>query len=83
MRCCAVSAVKKQAMTFGSIEQQLTRMSDAILDGVYYFGGKNVKGEMSNKLKYLKTTLIDGKIASAEWTKIKQQGIPPCGRVGH
>ena len=84
MRCCAVAAAKKVNLNMaGSLEQQMTRMSDIILDGIYYFGGKNTKGEMSNKLKYLKTTLIDGKIASAEWTKIKQQGIPPCGRVGH
>lgn len=35
------------------------------------------------KLKYLKPHCIEGKVMSAEWQKIKQQGNPPCGRVGH
>lgn len=67
----------------GSPEQQLTRMSDMVMEGIYYFGGKNQKGELVSKLKYLKPTVVDGKVVSAEWTKIKQQGIPPCGRIGH
>ena len=29
-------------------------MSDAILEGIYFFGGKNAAGELQNKLKYLK-----------------------------
>jgi len=46
-------------------------MSDAILDGVYYFGGKNAKGELLTKLKYLKPSLSDDKVTGVEWVKIK------------
>jgi len=42
-------------------------MSDAILEGIYYFGGKNQAGIMSDKLKYLKLTSQDGKVVAAEW----------------
>ena len=58
-------------------------MSDAVLEGIYYFGGKNQKGELQNKLRYLKTNVMDGKVVSAEWTKIKQAGTAPCPRIGH
>jgi len=27
--------------------------------------------------------LSDGKVIAAEWQKIKQNGNPPCPRVGH
>jgi hypothetical protein len=54
-----------------------------VLDGIYYFGGKNSKGELLTKLKYLKPHCIEGKVMSAEWQKIKQQGNSPCGRTGH
>lgn len=47
-------------------------MSDAVLDGIYMFGGRNAKGEMSNKLRYLKPTLSDNKVIHVEWLKIKQ-----------
>jgi hypothetical protein len=47
-------------------------MSDTILDGVYYFGGKNAKGEHMNKLRYLKTNMSDEKVTGVEWVKIKQ-----------
>lgn len=62
---------------------EMTRLSDAVLDGIYFFGGKNQKGELQTKLKYLKPHCIDGKVMSVEWQKIKQGGVPPCGRVGH
>jgi len=45
-RCISVSNIKKKVDTSGTLEQQLTRMSDAILEGIYYFGGKNGKGEL-------------------------------------
>ena len=54
-----------------------------MLDGIYYFGGKNSKGDLLTRLKYVKPHCIDGKVMSAEWQKIKQQGAPPCGRTGH
>ena len=38
---------------------------------------------MSNELKYLKPNCSDNKVMSVEWVKIKQQGVPPCGRFGH
>ena len=62
---------------------ELSRMSDAILDGFYFFGGKNQKGDLQNKLRYLKPTLSENKVMSVEWQKLKMQGVPPCGRVGH
>ena len=46
-------------------------MSDAVLDGIYMFGGKNAKGELPNKLRYLKPTLSDNKVIHVEWLKIK------------
>ena len=61
----------------------MTRLSDAVLDGIYFFGGKNQKNELQTKLKYLKPHCIDGKVMSVEWQKIKQAGMPPCGRTGH
>jgi len=42
-------------------------MSDAILEGVYFFGGVNFKGELSNKLKFMKPTCSEGKVMSIEW----------------
>ena len=58
-------------------------MSDAILEGIYFFGGRSQKGELCNKLRFLKPVVQDGKVVNAEWQKIKQQGFPPCGRTGH
>lgn len=58
--CCSVYMQKKS-------NNELTRLSDTVLDGVYYFGGRNAKGELQNKLKYLKPNMLDGKIISAEW----------------
>lgn len=58
-------------------------MSDTVLDGIYYFGGKNSKGELQNKIRYLKPTISDGKVITVEWQKLKQLGNPPCARVGH
>lgn len=45
-KCVAVTNIKKKNDNTGTLEQQLTRMSDAILEGIYYFGGKNQKGEL-------------------------------------
>lgn len=38
---------------------------------------------MTNKIRYLKPLCQDNKVISAEWIKIKQDGSPPCGRIGH
>ena len=57
--CCSVMSVKTK--------QTLTRLSDTILDGVYFFGGKNAKGELPNKLKFLKPFCAQGKVQSVEW----------------
>lgn len=83
-KCASVIGTKAKAMTQGQKDQQVTRMSDAIMDGVYYFGGKNAKGELlSTRLRFLKCTLSEDKVTAVEWMKIKQQGVPPCGRYGH
>mmetsp|Transcript_42735 Transcript_42735/g.65635 ORF Transcript_42735/g.65635 Transcript_42735/m.65635 type:complete len:236 (+) Transcript_42735:1805-2512(+) len=78
--CCSVVLQRKQPVLVGS---ELTRLSDTVQDGIYYFGGKNAKGEILSKLKYLKPIVADHKVVAAEWVKMKQQGTPPCGRVGH
>jgi hypothetical protein len=54
-----------------------------VVEGIYYFGGVNQKGELNNRIKFLKTVCTEGKVLSAEWQKMKQQGTPPCGRIGH
>ena len=47
------------------------------------FGGKNAAGELQGKLRYLKPTLVDGKVVSVDFVKIRQTGTAPCGRTGH
>lgn len=62
----------------------MKRQSDQVLEGIYYFGGKNAKGELLNKLYWLKVKLIELRISHVEWGKYpKVQGEPPCGRTGH
>jgi len=56
--CASVASVKSKS---------LTRLSDTVLDGIYYFGGKNAKGELPTKLKYLKPACQQGKLVGAEW----------------
>ena len=48
--------------------------SDSIHEGVYFFGGKNSKGELQNQLRYFKPTIIDGKVVNGEFTHLKTQG---------
>ena len=48
--------------------------SDSIQDGIYFFGGKNQKGELQNKLRYFKPVVIDGKVVHGEFVSIKTQG---------
>lgn len=48
-------------------QNELTRKSDAVLNGIYMFGGKNAKGELPNKMRYMKPTLSDNKVISVEW----------------
>ena len=79
--CCTVQLIKKGHAA--GKEGDVARMSDAILDGIYFFGGKNAKGELLNKLRYLKPITSESKVMTVEWQKIKMQGVPPCGRVGH
>ena len=31
----------------------------------------------------MRPTVSEGKVLGVEWNKIKQQGVPPCGRTGH
>ena len=31
----------------------------------------------------MRPTVSEGKVLGVEWSKIKQQGTPPCGRTGH
>ena len=57
--------------------------SDAIKEGIYFFGGKNQKGELQNKLRYFKPVLNGGKIVGGNFYTIKAQGAPPAPRFGH
>lgn len=66
-KACTVHANKKSG-----IPNEFTRKSDEVLDGIYLFGGKNAKGELPNKLRYLRPTLSDNKVIHVEWLKIKQ-----------
>ena len=47
------------------------------------FGGKNAAGELQGKLRYLKPTVVDGKVTGVDFVKIRQTGTAPCGRTGH
>jgi len=42
-------------------------MSDAVFDGIYFFGGKNTKGDLLSKLKYLKPVMSEEKVLSVDW----------------
>ena len=53
------------------------------MEGIYFFGGKNAKGELQNKLRYFKPVVIDGKVVHGEFTSIKMSGTPPAPRFGH
>jgi hypothetical protein len=37
------------------------------MDGIYYFGGKNEKGLIGNKIQFLKPSVIDNKVVAVEW----------------
>ena len=50
---------------------------------MYYFGGKNQRGELQNKLRYFKPVVIDGKVVHGEFVQLKSQGTPPAPRFGH
>lgn len=55
-----------------------------IQEGVYIFGGyKSAEQLCENKLRYLKVSTVDNKIASGEFINIKAAGQPPCPRYGH
>lgn len=57
--------------------------SDSIQDGIYFFGGKNQKGELQNKLRYFKPVIIDNKVVHGEFVSLKCGGTPPIARFGH
>jgi hypothetical protein len=62
---CAVMSMKKKG------DQENTRVIDTIIDGIYFFGGKNNSGQLQNKLRYVKPIMNESKIMSVEWHKIK------------
>ena len=58
--------------------------SDSIQDGIYFFGGKNAKGELQNRLRYFKPIVIDSKVVHGEFVNLKHTGgTPPVARFGH
>mmetsp|Transcript_24891 Transcript_24891/g.33333 ORF Transcript_24891/g.33333 Transcript_24891/m.33333 type:complete len:137 (+) Transcript_24891:340-750(+) len=68
--CCSVYSNKSRMMN----EPVLTGKSDSVQEGIYFFGGKNQKGELQNKLRYFKPVIIDGKVVHGEFTSIRVQG---------
>lgn len=58
---CSVQANKSRQ------DSDLSRKSDSIQDGIYFFGGKNAKGELQNKLRYFKPVVIDNKVVHGEF----------------
>ena len=44
-QCCAVQAKGSSRMIFDS-QEELKRKSDTVLEGIYFFGGKNSKGAL-------------------------------------
>jgi len=64
-------------------DQFKQRKSDAIQDGVYYFGGKQGDGKLVNKLRYFKPVTVDRKVVQGEFIPIKTSGEAPCPRFGH
>lgn len=65
---CTVITAKKGALG----HNEPARLSDQVLDGVYLFGGKNSKGELQNRLRFMRPTVSEGKVLAVEWNKIKQ-----------
>jgi len=57
--CCTVLSNRKPGP---QPTGEITRMSDAVFDGIYFFGGVNHKGELLNRLKYLKPLMSEEKI---------------------
>lgn len=60
-----------------------TRKSDLIQEGIYFFGGKNQKGNLINKLRYMKPEVVEKRVIHSEFLPLKQGGLPPCPRFGH
>ena len=53
------------------------------INGIYYFGGKNIKGEFTNNLSHMKLQISETKSYNAEFVKVKYAGLPPLPRLGH
>lgn len=45
--------------------------SDKVNEGIYFFGGKDIKGNLLNKLKFLKPVVLEQKVVHAEFQNIK------------
>jgi len=71
--CCPVINTGKIAL----------HKSDSVQEGVYFFGGKNEKGALTNRLRLFKPNTIDAKVVHGEFTSIKINGTPPTPRFGH
>ena len=71
--CCNVSNIGKVAYA----------KSDSVQEGVYFFGGKNEQGKLTNRLRLFKPNTIDMKVVHGEFTSIKISGTPPAARYGH
>lgn len=81
--CAAVFRDKNLIQTFTETTQPSYKFYQ--YEGVYFFGGLNVKGELQNKLRLLKPYPTNGLVRTAQWTKVQGCfiGKPPCPRYGH
>jgi hypothetical protein len=66
-QCCSVIVPQKSPSSLE--KKELKRQSDQVLEGIYFFGGRNAKGELLNKLYWLKVKLIEQRISHVEWGK--------------
>ena len=44
------------------------------MDGVFFFGGKQADGKLTNKLRYFKPVTVDRKVIQGDFMAIKTTG---------
>ena len=83
--CCAVntSQFSRKIETKNKMLAYAGTLNEPPVEGIFFFGGKNQKGECLNKLRFFKPVAIDGKIVHGEFLPIKVIGNPPPPRFGH
>lgn len=62
----SVSVILLRKQQLNHVSEQL-RKSDTIPEGIYYFGGKNSKGELVNKLRFFKPVVLESKVLHGDF----------------